>query len=113
MSLVQGLLFVTQQFNGLANTARLVNAALFADRQVHRQVQKRIVAIWVYHKHVGQSGIDIGQLGVVFRMLIDPLAGQNFNGFQFGPRPRFGISSTKKSPHIGLRRLYQHAPIVA
>jgi hypothetical protein len=35
MSLVQGLLFVTQQFNGLANAARLINAALFADRQVH------------------------------------------------------------------------------
>jgi hypothetical protein len=67
----------------------------------------------VYQKHVGQSGIDIGQLGVVFRMLIDPLACQNFDGFQFGPRSRFGISPTKKSPHIGLRGLYQHAQIVA
>jgi hypothetical protein len=55
MSLVQGLLFVTQQFNGLANTARLINAALFADRQVHRQVQKRIVAIWVHQKHVAKA----------------------------------------------------------
>ena len=35
MSLVQGLLFVTQQFNGLANAAWLVNAALLADGQVH------------------------------------------------------------------------------
>ena len=99
---------MTQQFNGLANAARLINAALFTDRQVHRQMQEGIVPRRICVLHGCQSSLHIRQFGVVFRMLINPLTRQNFNGLQGPARPGFGISTAKKAPDIGLRRLYQH-----
>jgi len=82
MSVVQRLFFVTEQFNRLTDAAGLVNAALFTDRQVHRQMQEGVVPGRIDVLHGCQSSIHIRQFGVVLRMFIDPLAGQNFNGLQ-------------------------------
>ncbi len=113
MGLVQRLPLVAQQFNRLPNAPWLVNAALLANGEVHREVQKWIFAGRVNVLHGCQRRIHIGQFCVVFRVFFNPLAGQYFDGRHGGARAEFGIGPTKKSAHIGLRRLYQHARIVA
>ena len=42
MRVVQGIALCGQEFHRLANAARLVNRALFADGQVHGKVQKGV-----------------------------------------------------------------------
>ena len=66
---------VGQQFNRLANSPGLVNAALLADGQVHGQVQKRIALSLRVGIHLTQGRIHIGEFCVVFGMLGNPLAG--------------------------------------
>ena len=69
-----------QQFYRLADAAGLVNAALLADGQVHGQVQKRVVSVRVDLLHISQGTVQVGQLGVVFGVFVDPTAYQLFQG---------------------------------
>jgi len=57
MRLVQGVLFVGEQFYSLSDAPGLVNAALFADGQVHGQMQKRIFLGGICVQHAGQGSI--------------------------------------------------------
>jgi hypothetical protein len=52
--------------------------------------------------HLGQRSIDIGQVGVVFGVFVDPLADEHFHGFQCGGCAGFGVNAAKKAPDIGL-----------
>jgi hypothetical protein len=113
MGLVQGVAFVGEQFHGLANAARLVNAALLANRQVHGQMQKRILSGGINIEHAGQGRIHVRELGVVLGVLVNPLTGQNFDGLQGGARSGLGVGATEKAADIGLGGLYQHANIVS
>ena len=80
-----------QQFHRLADPARLVDAALLADRQVHRQMQERIGLAVVGRMHRRQGGVNIGQRAVVFGVLVDPQACYGFNSFQHLMGLGFGI----------------------
>ena len=71
-------------------------------------MKKGVFFVWVDFEHAGQRGIDIGQFGVVFGVLIDPLTHQHFHRLQRGGRLGFGVDAAKKSPHIGLGGLDQH-----
>ena len=82
MRIVQGVKSCRQQLNRLANAAWLVNRALFADGQVHRQVQKRIRLAALHVVHLCQCRICIDKIGMVFRMLSNPLASYYFKSFQ-------------------------------
>ena len=82
MRIVQGVAPGGQQFNRLANAAWLVNRALLADGQVHRQVQKRIRLAALHVVHLCQCRICIGKIGMVFGMLRNPLASYYFQSFQ-------------------------------
>ena len=93
---------VRQQFHCLADAPGLVNAGLLADGQVHREVQKRIGPVGVVVEHAGQRSIKIGQFGVVFGVLVDPLADQHFHGFERSRCAGFGVNAAKKAPDIGL-----------
>ncbi len=109
VGIVQGVEPVGQQLDCLTNASGLVDAALLADRQVHRQVQKRILPVRVGCVHVGQRSIDVGQFGVVFGVFVNPLADEHFHGFERGGGSGLGINTAEKSPHIGLGGLDQHA----
>ncbi len=71
-------------------------------------MKKGVFFVGVDFEHAGQRGIDIGQFGVVFGVLIDPLTHQHFHRLQRGGRLGFGVDAAKKSPHIGLGGLDQH-----
>ncbi len=71
-------------------------------------MKKGVFFAGVDFEHAGQRGIDIGQFGVVFGVLIDPLTHQHFHRLQRGGRLGFGVDAAKKSPHIGLGGLDQH-----
>ncbi len=101
---VQGIAPVREQLHRLANAARLVNAALLADGQVHGQVQKRIVLAGLGIVHAAQGSVHIGQLRVVFGVLVNPQARYCFNSFQRLTCLGLGINSTKKLADIGLGR---------
>ena len=70
-----------QQFHRLPYAARLIDAALLADRQVHRQVQERVAA----HRAVAIVACDgdfgVLEIGMPFGVLGNPGGGQGFNGF--------------------------------
>ena len=70
-----------QQLDGLAYAVRLVDGALLADRQVHGQMQERVGAAFAGVIHLADRGGLIGKVSVVFRVLVDPLASQGFDGF--------------------------------
>ena len=91
-----------QQFNSLANSTGLVNAALFADGQVHRQVQKGIALPLGVGVDLSQGSLHIGELCVVRRMLGDPLAGQGFNGFHGRIAQGLFVDGAKKPTNIFL-----------
>ena len=82
MRIVQGVKSCCQQFNRLANAAWLVNRTLLADGQVHRQVQERIRPAALHVVHLCQCRICIGKIGMVFRVLSNPLACYYFKSFQ-------------------------------
>jgi hypothetical protein len=105
---MQRIALVGQQFHRLADAARLVDAALFADRQVHRQVQERVGVGRVGRAHGSQCRIDIAQGLVVLGVLGDPEAGNRLDRLQRLAVARLGIDRAEKSPHIGLTGLDQH-----
>jgi hypothetical protein len=74
------LFFVTEQFKRLSDASRLIDAALFTDGQVHGQMQEGVFSRRICILHGSQGRIDIRQFGVIFRVFINPLAGQNFDG---------------------------------
>ncbi|MCY1382136.1 hypothetical protein D9M69_701230 [compost metagenome] len=92
-----------QQFHRLADARWLVDAALFTDRQVHRQVQEGVVAgAAARFAKAGERRVHVGKLGVVFGVFGDPLAGQGLDGFHGLFAQALGMDRTEKSPHIGL-----------
>ena len=86
----------------VADATGLVDAALLADRQVHRQVQKRIGLARGFVVVAGHGGVGIRQVGVVFGVLGDPQAGQSFDGFHGGAALGLGVYAAQKAAHIGL-----------
>ena len=72
-----------EQFNRLANAAWLVDAALLADRQVHREVQKSAGFIGRGLRRLlrdgGQRSVNVGQHSVVFRVFVDPQTGDGLD----------------------------------
>ena len=100
--IVQRVELVGEQFHRLANAAGLVDAALFADGQVHRKVQKRVGPVRVVFQHAGQGRVHVGQFSMVFGVFVDPLADQHFHGLQWRRCAGFGVNTAKKAPDIGL-----------
>lgn len=70
-----------EQFNRLADAGWLVDAALFADRQVHGEVQKGVGLPGLRVVHLLERSGAVGEVGVVFGVLFDPVRGQHFNRF--------------------------------
>jgi hypothetical protein len=103
MRFVQRVAPGRQQFDGLADAAWLVNRALLADGQVHRQVQKRVRFAAVHVIHFFQRRFNVGKIGVVFGVLVYPQAREGFQCFERLARAGFGIDGAKKAPDIGLR----------
>jgi hypothetical protein len=93
-----------QKLNRLPNAARLVNGALLADRQMHRQVQKRVGFTAFNVVHFFKCSVGICNIGVVFGVFLQPLTGQGFNRFHRLTGSGFCVNSAKKTPDIGLGR---------
>ena len=92
-----------QQFDCLTDAARLVNAALLADRQVHGQVQKRVGLLRRFVVVAGNGCVHVRQVCVVLGMLGNPQAGQRLDGFHGRAALGFGVHTAQKAAHIGLR----------
>jgi len=113
VSLVQVATPGCQQFHRLPDPRGLVDAALFADGQVHGEVKE-----WVFlfslarFAHLGQCGIHVRQFVVVLGVFGNPLASEHFDGFHRLLRALFRQDTTEKAPYIGLRRT-EHGAIVA
>ena len=70
--IVQGVKPVGQQLDRLAYAAWLVDAALLGDGQVHGQMQKRIAFAFFGLAHGEQGSIQVGQVSMVFGVLVNP-----------------------------------------
>ncbi|MNY44705.1 hypothetical protein D3C86_1797550 [compost metagenome] len=105
VGLVQRVEAAREQLHGLAYAARLVDAALLADRQMHGQVQERIGAarrLVVVARH---GGVGIGEVVKVLGVLGNPEAGQGFNGLHRRIGEHLGAHPAEEAPHIGLGRV--------
>jgi hypothetical protein len=92
-----------QQFHRLPDAARLVDRALLADRQVHRQVQERIGLSVAAVVDPGHGRLGVGQVGVVFGVLQQPLAGQRLQRIQGLAGPGLGMDAGEEPAHVFLR----------
>lgn len=101
--MVKRISTVRKQFHGLSDPARLVNAALFSDGQMHGQVQKRIFPTGLNVGHGAQRCIDVRKITGILRVFVHPLTCYYFDSFQRLSRAGFGVTGTKKSAYIGLR----------
>ena len=78
----------------------LIDGNLFGDRQMHRQMEKRI-AVATFNAEVGaKSGIDISQDFAVLWMLLQPVAGDGFERRENGIGDDFLLNFTKESADI-------------
>ena len=91
-----------QQFHRLADAARLVDAALLADRQVHRQVQKRVAAHRTVAIVARHGGLGVAEVGVPLGVLGDPAGGQLLDGFHRLAGLLPGPGATKKASDLFL-----------
>ena len=82
MGLVQRRTMAGEPFHRSADAARLVDADLLGDGQVHRQVQERVGAPFLHVEDSGHGRIHVGQVGVVFRVLADPVGCLGLQGAQ-------------------------------
>jgi hypothetical protein len=91
-----------------ADAGGLVDAALLADRQVHRQVQEGIGAPVLHRVAGGQRRFEVGQVGAVLRVLLRPLRSQQVHRCHrfAADMPRPGLA--EESPHVVLGWL-EHA----
>ena len=105
MGLVQGVVPVGQQLDRLPDAAWLVDAALLRDGEMHGQMQECVAPSLLQGAHGCQGGVQIGEVAGVFGVLVHPLNRYDFNSFQRKSRAPFGVTITKKSPNIGLRRI--------
>jgi len=81
MSFMQGSTARGKKFYRLANASWLIDASLFADRQMHWKVQKRVWAActWILHiEDSRDSRFLVSQLSMVFWMFRDPIGRQTF-----------------------------------
>jgi hypothetical protein len=118
VGIMQGVQPRCEQLNRLPYTTGLVYGALLADGQMHGQMQKRvgfagfpggaIVRLFQFE----QCSIHIAEISVVLRVFIHPLTRYYFNSFQRRINAGFGINRAKKTAHIGLGGLIQHARIL-
>ena len=79
---MQRVSLCSQQLDRLPNAARLVNRALLADRQMHRQVQEGIGLASFNVVHFFQCHIRVGKIAMVFGVLGYPLTCYGFKSFQ-------------------------------
>ena len=100
---------VGEQFNGLAYSTGLVNAALLTDGQVHGEVQKGIALSLDVGVDRCQGRLHIGEICVVLRMLGDPLACQSFYSFHGRIAQGFFVDGAKKPTDVFLGGT-EHAP---
>ena len=102
-------LFGSKQVHRLSDAAWLINRTLFADRQVHGQVQK---GVGLTFRELGVEGeFFIRKQIVVFGVRLDPFSSQAFNRIQDMSALLFAIDLAKKTAHLMLGWL-KHEPIV-
>jgi hypothetical protein len=92
---------VGEEFDRLANAARLVNAALLADGQVHGKMQERVGAPILNLGHGGQRSVHVLKVLRVLRVLIHPLIRYDFDSFQPLTGEGFSINRAKETTDIG------------
>jgi len=92
-----------EQFHGLSDAARLIDAALLADRQVHGQVQEGIGPVRGLVVVSRQRGDLILQVVPILRVLTDLQAGQRFDRFHGLGLLLLALHGAEKVPDIGLR----------
>jgi cytochrome c553 len=97
-----------QQLDRLADAARLVDGALLADGQVHRQMEKRIFTTVFSVVDANDGSIGIGQLRVVFGMRIDPARRDGFQRFQRLSGTAPGVDIAEEAAHFFLSGI-EHA----
>jgi hypothetical protein len=81
VGVMQGMAPGRKQLDRLADAARLVDGALLADRQVHRQMQERIGFAAFDLIHFFQRSVCVHEVAVVLRMFINPLTCYCFDSF--------------------------------
>ena len=89
--IVQRIALGGQQLNSLPDAAWLVDRALLADGQVHRQVQKWIGFTAFNVVHLVKCRRCVRKIRVVFGMFGQPLACYGFKSFERLPRKGFGL----------------------
>ena len=99
---VQGITFYREEFNCLTNATRLVNRALFADGQVHGKVQEGVGLSTFNVIHFFKCSFHIRKIGMVFRVLLKPLACYGFNSFHGLIGNGLGVDRTEKTANVGL-----------
>jgi len=97
-----------QQFHGLADATRLVDAALLADGQVHGQVQEGVGAVRLQVVVALHGGVHVVQFREVLGVLRDPQAGQGLDRLHRGVILHFAAHAAEKAAHIGLRGVEKH-----
>ena len=108
MRIVQRIEPRSQQLHRLTNATGLVDAALLAQAEMHAQMQERVGLAQLFGADCEERGVDIAQISVVLGVLINPQAGNGFDGFEGLIRLGFGKSGAKEAANVGLRRLEQH-----
>lgn len=69
---------------------------------MHRQVQKRIASRFAGIGHLPQGDLHVGQIAMVFRVLVNPEAGNGFNGLQSLTCLGLGMDGAEEAAHVRL-----------
>mmetsp|Transcript_41019 Transcript_41019/g.113990 ORF Transcript_41019/g.113990 Transcript_41019/m.113990 type:complete len:219 (-) Transcript_41019:72-728(-) len=101
-----------QQVDGLADAGRLVDRMLLRDRQVHGQMKEGVGAAFLDRVDRLQRAGLVGQVGVVLRVLGDPVGGQGLHRNQRRAVAPFAVGGAEEAPDFELGG-GEHGPIVA
>ncbi len=104
LGVVRGAEPRAQQLERLLDAARLVDRDLLADREVHRQVQERIGPAALDRIDRGARGFGIGEVGLVLRMLGDPVGCDRFERGQRFLRAELPMRGAEEVADVVLRR---------
>jgi hypothetical protein len=74
-----------ERSEGLPDPGRLVDRDLLADRQVHRQMQERVLAAALGRIRHRLRGVGVGEVAVVLGMRVDPVGGESLERRQRQP----------------------------
>lgn len=102
MRIVQRVAPGGQQLHGLAYAAWLVDGALLTDRQVHGQMQEGIGSAAFHVVLFFKRSVRVHKVGMVFGVLVQPLACYYFNSFKCLSCAGLGKNRTEESADIGL-----------